>query len=135
MLDAYKALIGAAHNIQKLTPKMGEPANGESREAAAARLIQYMNLYVYGGPDSDPPPYDPEGNSAVGFLTPGGDLTLVTPGGHAGVHFETGSVDENRTIIITETSTLYGPCDGPLLTELCQYPLSWISSHSRAVRS
>jgi hypothetical protein len=122
--DAIKKLYEFSKQIVKVTDKMGEPTTGESKEAAAARLIEYMNLYVFGGPDTDPPPYDPDAETAVGFLTPGAPLTLVTSGGGAGVHFDQGSVNENRTIVVTENpNQAYGTCEGPLKTKLCQFAL------------
>ncbi len=47
----------------------------------------------------------------------------MTSQGGAGVHFDEGSTKEDRIIVISQNLTEYGECDGPLLTELCQYPL------------
>jgi hypothetical protein len=121
--DAINKLLDMSKQVVRMTGKMGDPTTGESQGAAAARLIEYMNLYIFGGPNTDPPPYDPDSESAVGFLTPNSSLTLVLPNGHGGVNFGKGSVNNNRTIVVTEDPVHYGPCDGPLLTELCQYPL------------
>jgi hypothetical protein len=121
--EAIKKLFETSKHILKETKHMDDPPTGESPEAAAARLILYMNLYIFGGPDTDPPPYDPDADNAVGFLRPNAPLTIVTPSGDAGVHFDAGSVDEDRIIIVTQNPTQYADCDGPLLTELCQYPL------------
>lgn len=123
LADAKKKLADLAKHILKLTPKMDGPPTGESPDAAAARLILYMSLYIYGGPDTQPPPFDPGADDAVGFLDPNHDLTIVTPSDRAGAHFDKGSVDGDRIIIITVNPNRYGPCDGPLLTQLCQWPL------------
>jgi hypothetical protein len=100
-----------------------DPPNGETREAAASRLILYMLLYIYGGPDTEPPPYFPGADNAVGNLKTNQPLTLVTPSGNAGVHFDEGSTDVDRIIVIVQNPEPWGECDGPLTTNLCQYPL------------
>jgi len=123
LAEAQKKLAELSKKVVKETGKMNEPPTGESPGAAAARLILYMSLYVYGGPDTPPPPYDPGADAAVGFLTPGKGLTITTPSDRAGAQFDPGSVGEDRIIIITVNPNQYGPCDGPLLTQLCQWPL------------
>lgn len=116
---ADKAFFQLAGFILNKTDNMNDPPGGESKTSAAARLLSYMSLFL--GGETDVPPGGTE--NAAGLLTPHAPLTLVTPGGQAGVHFDAGSVNENRLIVITKDPTQYGPCDGPLLTELCQYPL------------
>jgi hypothetical protein len=124
MDDAIKALAAMSKHAMQNAGKMDDIESGESPEAAAARLVTYMSLYIFSGPGTDPPPYDPDAESAVGFLTPNQPLTLVTNGGHAGVHFDKGSVDNDRIIVITQDPIHWnGPCEGPLETNLCQYPL------------
>jgi len=82
-----------------------------------------MSLYVFDGPNTTPPDFFPQADNAVGILTPGAPLTLVTPTKHAGVHFDAGSVNEDRIIVITQNPTPYpNDCTGPLLTTLCQWP-------------
>jgi hypothetical protein len=123
MNDVLKQLTDFIKQIVKNTPKMEDPPTDETKEAAAARLVYYLNLYVFEGPLADPPPYDPEGESVFGTLEPGKPLTLITPSGDAGVHFDEGSVDENRIVFLTKNTTQFFECDGPLTTTLCQYPL------------
>jgi hypothetical protein len=125
LAQAKKHLNDLIKHILQETPKHMEddPPDGESPDAAASRLIQYMLLYIYGGPDSEPPPYFPGADNAVGLLTPNNALTLITDEGGAGVHFDKGSTDVDRIIIITQNPEPWGECDGPLYTTLCQYPL------------
>ena len=125
LVQAKKHLNDLIKHILQETPKHMEddPPDGESPDAAASRLIQYMLLYIYGGPDSVPPPYFPGADNAVGILKPNEALTLITDEGGAGVHFDKGSTDQDRVIIITMNPEPWGPCDGPLYTTLCQYPL------------
>jgi hypothetical protein len=125
LVQAKKHLNDLIKHILQETPKHMEdaPPDGESPDAAASRLIQYMLLYIYGGPDSVPPPYFPGADNAVGLLRPNQPLTLITEEGGAGVHFDKGSTDEDRIIIITMNPEPWGTCEGPLYTTLCQYPL------------
>lgn len=120
---AIKHLFDLTGFINNKTPNMGNPPNDESKNAAASRLVLYMFLYVFDGPGTTPPPYFPGADDAVGLLRPNAPLTLVTPSGDAGVHFDRGSVGEERVIIITQNPNPYFECNGPLFTTLCQYPL------------
>lgn len=120
---AQKKLEGLINFIQKKTNDMNDPPTHESKPAAASRLILYMSLYVFDGPNTTPPDFFPQADNAVGILTPGAPLTLVTPTKHAGAHFDAGSVNEDRIIVITQNPTPYPEdCTGPLQTTLCQYP-------------
>jgi hypothetical protein len=125
LVQAKKHLNDLIKHILQETPgKMeDDPPDGESPDAAASRLIQYMLLYIYGGPDTDPPPYFPGADNAVGILHPNQPLTLITDEGGAGVHFDKGSTDVDRVIVITMNPEPWFNCDGPLYTTLCQYPL------------
>jgi len=118
-LSSYVTKKTSDINEQLLEP-------GDTEAAAASRLILYMSLYVYGedGPNTEPPAYIPGADNAVGILTPDAPLTVVTPSTHAGARFPIGAVGENRVIIITQNPfEPAGECDGPLTTQLCQYPL------------
>jgi len=119
LTDAETKLFELASFILKQAPTMGEPPDDESRNAAASRLIAYMLLYVSGETITPPAGADNTG----GVLTQDEPLTIVTPSGQAGAQFEEGSVSEDRIIVITQHPGTFGPCEGPLLTELCQYPL------------
>ena len=111
--------------VQKKASDMNTPPNSESKANAAARLILYMSLYVYGGPNTPPPPFSPGADDVVGLVTPSAAATVVTPTTHAGVALEAGSVGENTIVVITENPAFYAPCRGPLSTtgRVCQYPL------------
>jgi hypothetical protein len=121
--DAKKKLFGLTGFILNKTPDMNEPEGDDTKNSVASRLVLFMVLYVYGGPLTDPPDFIPGADDAIGLLTPNKPLTLVTPNMWAGAHFDEGSVDEDRIIIIRQNTNQYEECDGPLLTELCQYPL------------
>jgi len=119
---------------------MDTPPNGESKAAAAARLILYMSLYVYSGPDTPPPPFIPGADDAVGLVTPSAPATIVTPTTHAGVALQAGSVSENTIVVITENPTFYPQCLGPLTTteRVCQYPLFYTFNefpHTRLLKT
>jgi hypothetical protein len=120
---AQKKLEGLTNYILKKTDGMNAPPTHESKPAAASRLILYMSLYVFDGPNTSPPDFFPQADNAVGILTPGSELTLVTPTKHAGAHFDAGSVAEDRIIVITQNPTNFvEDCTGPLVTTLCQWP-------------
>jgi hypothetical protein len=122
--QAKKQLNQLIKSVVQNTGKMqDDPPDGESPQSAASRMILYMLLYVYDGPNTTPPPYFPGADNAVGLLTPNQQLTLVTPSGDAGAQFPAGSTDVDRVIVITQNPTPWGECDGPLTTNLCQYPL------------
>lgn len=112
--------------VQKKGPTMDTPPNGESQANAAARLILYMSLYVYGGPDTPPPSFSAGADDVVGLVTPSAPATIVTPTTRAGVQLEAGSVSENTIFVITQNpKSDYARCAGPLTTteRVCQYPL------------
>jgi hypothetical protein len=122
--QAQKAVQALAQLVVKQSGKMqDDPPGGESPQAAASRLALYMLLYVFGGPNTSPPPYFPGADNAVGFLTPSRGLTLVTPSGDAGAQFDKGSTNVDRIIVIVQNPEPWGTCEGPLDTTLCQYPL------------
>jgi hypothetical protein len=118
-----KLLVRISDWVTKNAQEMNPPPGSETKTAAAARLVLYMNMYVYGGPGTLPPSYLPDADVAVGVVTPNDAATIVTPTGHAGVQFRAGSVAENTVIVVTQNATLYRPeCSGPLKTNFCQYP-------------
>src|ERR1700730_1015843 len=45
--------------VTRNAQEMNTPPDGESKTAAAARLVLYMSMYVYGGPSTVPPPFTP----------------------------------------------------------------------------
>ena len=112
-------LLDLASYILNKAPDMDDPPGDETKNAAAARLISYMALFVGGETEAPPAGTD----NAVGILMPGVPLTLITPSGHAGTQFEGDETAENRIIIITQNATNFDNCDGPLPTTRCQYPL------------
>jgi hypothetical protein len=121
---AKEKLVTLVAQIQKKTADADQPPNSETREAMAARVILYMSLYIYNGPNTTPPDYTAGADAAVGILTPSAPLTVVTPSQQAGAQFPIGSTDVNRIIVITQNPTPYPDnCSGPLQTTACQYPL------------
>lgn len=119
LAGANAKLADLAAFILKKSPGMSDPPGGESKNAAAARLLSYMVLFLGGETEAPPAGTD----NAAGLLTPDAPLTLITPSGHAGTQFEEGSVAENRLIVITQNAASFDFCDGPLPTTRCQYPL------------
>ena len=112
--EAKKKLAELATLILK-NASLANPNTGTPEEAAE-KLILDMVLYVYGGSAG--------GDNVTGLLLPDQELTLITPRGWAGLHFGVGSTNVPRIIVVTQNGNEdYPVCDGPLLTELCQYPL------------
>lgn len=124
MKVAHRMLYELARWVQGKTSQMDTPPNGESREAAAARLVTYMAMYVHSGPDTEVPPYNPEADAVVGFITPTEPATITTPAGYAGIGVDAGSVTEPAIVTVTQNAQEFpGNCNGPLQTRRCQYPL------------
>jgi probable HAF family extracellular repeat protein len=123
MVVAKQMLLELTDWVTKKTPDMATPPNNETKPAATSRVVLYMSMYVYNGPTTPPPPYDPTGDAISGLVTPGAPATIVTPTLHAGVQLEAGSVAENTIIVVRQNPTPYpANCSGPLATRLCQYP-------------
>ncbi len=121
---AKQKLVELTKFIIAKSPDMTAPPGGETKQAAASRLVLYMSLYIYNGPNTTPPDYTPSADNALGVLTASAPLTVVTPSQHAGAQFEAGSTSEDRIIVITQNPNPYpAECSGPLQTTLCQYPL------------
>ncbi|HUQ21246.1 MAG TPA: CARDB domain-containing protein [Gemmatimonadaceae bacterium] len=121
---AKSKLVELTKFINNKTGDMTQPPAGETKKAAAARLVLYMALYIYNGPNTTPPNYSPDADNAMGVLTASQPLTVVTPSTHAGAQFEAGSTSEDRIIVITQNPDPYPvECSGPLQTTACQYPL------------
>src|SRR5258708_36958375 len=116
MQVAKDQLFELSAGVKKKASDMNTPPNSESKANAAARLILYMSLYVYGGPNTPPPPFSPGADDVVGLVTPSAAATVVTPTTHAGVALEAGSVGENTIVVITANPAFYAPCPGPLST-------------------
>jgi len=112
---AKKKLSELSAYILNKEPNIVDPSP-DTRDGVSSKLIYDMILYVNGG--------DPGLDNAIGILTPDAPLTLVTGSGDAGVHFDAGSVNENRVVVVRQNPTFYPDlCSGPLDTTLCQYPL------------
>jgi probable HAF family extracellular repeat protein len=123
LVVAKQMLVDLTAWLNNKTPDMATPPNNETRPAATSRAVLYMSLYVYNGPTTPPPPYNPTADAVTGLVTPGAPATIVTPTTHAGVQLDAGSVAENTIIVITQNPTPYpANCSGPLQTRLCQYP-------------
>ena len=123
MTLAKRELVWLSDWVTRNAQKMNTPPDGESKQSAAARLVLYMSLYIYSGPQTPAPPYSPSADAVVGIVTPTTAPTIVTPLGRAGIQFAVGSVAQNTIIVITQNPTPYpANCSGPLDTRLCQYP-------------
>jgi alpha-tubulin suppressor-like RCC1 family protein len=123
LVIAKRKLVRLSDWVTKNAQLMNPPTAPETKDAAAARLVLYMNMYVYGGPGGTPPDFLPGADVAVGIVTPGAPATIVTPTKHAGVQFEAGSVDENTVVVVIQNPTVFSAnCSGPLDTKFCQYP-------------
>lgn len=129
--DANKAKSARQHLVlltewleQKLP--LAEPTGlgEESAGSAATRLVTYMSLYVFEGPNAPLPTFNPEAEATFEIVMPDEPDTVTTPSSLAGVGLEEGSVTEPTIITITQAVTQYpGNCNGPLDTRRCQYPL------------
>lgn len=123
MQVAKKMHVELVKWVKNHASEMSTPPAGETKDAAAARLILYMSMYIYSGPTSVPPEYTPAADVAVDVVEPAQGDTIVTPAEVAGIGLEAGSVAEPTTIVITQNPTPYpANCSGPLQTKLCQYP-------------
>jgi hypothetical protein len=123
MVIAKRKLVALSDWVARNSAMMSPPPSNETRTSAGARLVLYMSLYVYGGPTTPAPSYNPGADATAGVVTPGAPATIVTPTLHAGVQLEAGSVAENTVIVVTQNPTPYPDnCSGPLQTRLCQYP-------------
>lgn len=124
MRVARQMLFELARWVGNMTGQMETPPYGESRASAAARLVGYMALYVHHGPGTDVPPFNPEADAVVGFVSPTEATTVVTPLKLAGIGFDAGSVSEPMVVTIVQNPQQYPlNCTGPLTTPRCQYPL------------
>ncbi|MDB4871336.1 MAG: hypothetical protein JWL97_2340 [Gemmatimonadales bacterium] len=123
LAEAKQMLVELTAWTQSKTSDMGTPPDGESKTSAASRLVLYMSMYVYAGPNTAVPPFIASADNVVGIVTPGAPATIVTPTKHAGIQLEAGSVAQNTIIVVTQNPNHYPDnCSGPLETRLCQYP-------------
>src|ERR1700730_13820748 len=56
---AKKELFRLSDWVTRNAQQMNTPPDGETKTAAAARLVLYMSMYGYGGPGTVPPPVTP----------------------------------------------------------------------------
>src|SRR5438105_4300904 len=56
--------------VKNHSADMSTPPGGETRDAAAARVILYMSMYIYTGPTTPPPVYTPAADVAVDVVEP-----------------------------------------------------------------
>jgi hypothetical protein len=119
---AVKQLNTLSAWIDKKTPEITAPA-GVTKAQAAALIVINMARWVYEGADADPQAV-PTGDVAVEVVPAGAPLALVVPSQHASVTWDAGSTQEERVIVMLEDPETYpAQCQGPLPTQLCQYPL------------
>ena len=125
LVSAKARLIELTAWIKQKTPQMDPPPFGETRDAATARLVLYMSLFVYNGPGTPVPSTLGTGADAtVAIVTPGAASIVQTPLKHAGARFDIGTVSENTIVVISQNTQYYpAHCGGPFTTKYCQYPL------------
>jgi hypothetical protein len=122
---ARARLLDATTFIQSKQGLMEPPPNNESIATATARLVLYMSLYVYSGPNTPVPPQMGVGSdAATEVVKPNLPATIQTPLMHAATILDAGSVTTNTIIVVTQNTTFYqSHCDGPFTTKYCQYPI------------
>ncbi len=122
---ARSLLLDATSFIQSKQSVMEPPPNNESIATATARLVLYMSLYVYSGPNTPVPPQMGIGSdAATEIVKPNLPATIQTPLKHAATILDAGSVTTNTIIVVTQNTTFYqSHCDGPFTTKFCQYPI------------
>jgi hypothetical protein len=110
--------------IQKQS-QMDSPPNSESKAGAAARLVLYMSLYVYGGPSTPVPPgFGAGADATVGIVSPTAPAVIQTPALHAAASFDAGSVNADAIVVLTQNTDFFAShCAGPMTTKYCQYPI------------
>lgn len=123
--SARARLLDLAKWVKQKQSLMDPPPGGESKDAAAARLILYMSLYVYNGPNTPVPSSMATGADAVvAIVSPDSQTVVQTPLQHAGARFDAGTVSSDAIVVISQNTTPYAPdCNGPFTTKYCQYPL------------
>ena len=123
--NAQSKLTNLAQWILERGPQMDPPPNNESVSAASARLVLYMSLYVYNGPNTPVPAnFGAGADAAVEVVTPGAPALLQTPLEHAAANFDAGSVNVPTIVIVTQNTNFFQQkCSGPFTTKYCQYPL------------
>jgi len=111
--------------IQSSQGQMDPPPNNESIPTATARLILYMSLYVYNGPNTPIPPQMGIGSDAkTEIVQPTIPALVQTPLKHAAVGLDAGSVTTPTIVVVTQNTTFFqSHCSGPFTTKYCQYPI------------
>ena len=125
-LEAAKAkLLETTAFIQANQSQMDPPPNNESIPTATARLVLYMSLYVYNGPNTPVPPQLGIGSdAATEIVKPTLPALIQTPLKHAATNLDAGSVTTNTIIVVTQITTPFlSHCSGPFTTKYCQYPI------------
>ncbi len=128
---ARARLLTLTDLIKTNQSRMDPPPNNESIATATARLILYMSLYVYNGPNTPVPAQFGSGADAVvEIVKPNASATIQTPLKHAATSFDAGSVTTNTIIVVTQNTQFFqSHCSGPFSTQYCQYPIFY-SYHS-----
>ncbi len=111
--------------LQSNQGRMDPPPNNESIPTATARLVLYMAMYVYNGPNTPIPPQMGIGSDAkTEIVQPTIPATIQTPLKHAAVGLDAGSVVTPTIVVVTQNTTFFqSHCSGPFTTKFCQYPI------------
>ena len=125
LTNAKSKLTNFAKWVMQKEPQMDPPPNNESVVAASARLVLYMSLYVYSGPNTPVPAnFGAGADAGLEVVTPGSPALLQTPLKHASAKFDQGTVTDDAIVIVTQNTNFYQQkCSGPFTTRYCQYPL------------
>ncbi|MEP6729204.1 MAG: hypothetical protein ABJE10_01135 [bacterium] len=122
---AKTSLLEAIEFIKSKQSEMNPPPNHESIPTATARLVLYMALYVYDGPNTPVPLQLGIGTDAAAeIVKPTAPTLIQTPLRHASSNFDAGSVTTNTIVVVAQNTTFFqSHCSGPLTTKYCQYPI------------
>ena len=128
---ARSRLLTTTEFVKTNQSRMDPPPNNESVSTATARLILYMSLYVYNGPNTPvPPQFGAGADAAVEIVKPNAPATIQTPLKHAATSLDAGSVTTNTIIVVSQNTQFFqSHCSGPFSTKYCQYPIFY-SYHS-----
>ena len=122
--QARKLFAGLLKWITEHPDHIATPPSGETRAHIEARLVLYMSMVVFGDP-AQPVPAVPQvgADAVVALISPTQAATVITPANKAGIALPAGAVSEPTVLVVYEDSIQKrAPCEGPLDTELCQYP-------------
>jgi hypothetical protein len=125
IVGARKRVTELSRWVKNKESQMDSPPMNESRAGAAARLILYMSLYVYNGPQTPAPAEFGVGADATAQIITATEPALVqTEAKKAAARFDAGTVADEAIVVISQNTQFFQKkCSGPFTTKYCQYPL------------